>query len=144
MANRKNATDLFSLILAVRRVVREEFRNPSPEAANCSFVQFEGLHFLKEHRMSLASDLARHFRITPPAATFIIDGMAKSGLIKRDYDRKDRRAVRLTLTKKGEVFFHRVMKERASVFNKIFSVLTPREKKNLADILAKVAGQRRS
>ncbi len=143
MASRKNATDLFSLILAVRRVVREEFKNPTQESVHCSFVQFEALHYLKEHRMSLASDLARHFRITPPAATFIIEGMAKGGLIKRTFDRKDRRAVQLALTKKGEAFFRKVMKARESVFNKIFSVLTPREKAALAHILAKVAAKKK-
>lgn len=139
MQKSHDSTTLLSLMLGLKRVALEETRKTIRGLPHCSFIQFEALSYVKEKKSPLTSEVARHFLITPPAATFLTNGLVKSGLLERKFDLRDRRAVHLVLTKKGENMLREGTLERTKVFQKVFSVLSLKEKSDLSKILKKVA-----
>jgi DNA-binding MarR family transcriptional regulator len=65
--------------------------------------QFGVLASIKSDGGSLRPvDLALMLERSPNSVSMLIDRMVKAGLVKRTRDRKDRRAVNVTLTNKGE------------------------------------------
>lgn len=141
IANKENSSTLLSLMLSVKRAIQEEARRSMSGLPKCSFMQFETLAYVKEKKDPLTSDIARHFLITPPAATFLTNGLVKTALLARKFDTKDRRTVRLEITRKGEAMLHDNIRERKGVFKKVFSVLNAKERTELAKILKKVANR---
>jgi DNA-binding MarR family transcriptional regulator len=88
-------------------------------------------------------DVARHFRITPPAATLLIDGLVKEKFIARIVDAKDRRAVRVMLTPRGKAVIARGIMNRIKELKKIFAGLTAGERAQLIAILRKITKHNR-
>ena len=70
--------------------------------------------------------------------TLIIDRMEKEGLVKRVRDLKDRRALRLIITAKGEEKIKLGRKPARELQEKILSVLTPEELTTFAVLLRRV------
>ena len=83
-------------------------------------------------------DVAKHFHVTPPAATLLIDNLVREKLLTRLIDDKDRRSVQVSLTKKGKALFEKSMTQKEVQFKKIFGVLTPAERTQFAAILKKI------
>ncbi len=130
-------TRLVSLLFVIGRRMRDGSRNAAH--AGFSLLHFETLRYIKGHGRPLMHDLAAHLLITPPAATVLVDGFVKHGLVARELDRKDRRAVKLAITKKGEALFEKQIKRKMREMKKVFSVLSAKEQRQLAKILSKVA-----
>lgn len=66
-----------------------------------TYSQAQGLFHLEQHPRSLATDLARAFRITLPAVTQVVDRLVGKRLVERTENPKDRRQVLLSLTRAG-------------------------------------------
>ncbi|HEY5562316.1 MAG TPA: MarR family transcriptional regulator [Clostridiaceae bacterium] len=56
---------------------------------------------LEESNGSKVSDISRILKVAPPTVTLMITTMERKGYVKRIVDKNDRRAVSITLTKKG-------------------------------------------
>ena len=104
-----------------------------------SMLHFQTLRFIQERERPLMQDIARYLCITPPAATLLAEGLVKEGLVRRSFDTKDRRTVRLTLTKEGKSFLARGIRMRMKKIQELFAVLAPRERTALISILKKIA-----
>ncbi len=70
--------------------------------------------------------------------TMVIDNLEKSGLVNRKPDPSDRRAVLIHLTKKGREFISTFFPEHLSKIMDEFSVLSKKEKIELARICKKL------
>ncbi|GLJ62313.1 hypothetical protein GCM10017576_24430 [Microbacterium barkeri] len=93
------ARDLESIIVAAHaltRVAALETRNEAPAA------QWRTLAILRERGPLRIGELARLSRITQPGVTRLIGGMADAGLVAREPDPDDSRAVRVAATERGE------------------------------------------
>ncbi len=106
----------------------------------CSMLHFHTLRYVHERGKPLMRDLAAYLCVTRPAATLLIDGLVKDKLLRRVFDRSDRRAVRLALTRQGNAFLARGIRAKAAKFNEVLSVLTPHERAALVAISKKIAG----
>jgi MarR family 2-MHQ and catechol resistance regulon transcriptional repressor len=70
--------------------------------------------------------------------TMVIDNLQKHGLVEKVTDPNARRAVIISLTKKGKKFIQKVFPEHLNRIKKEFSVLSSKEKDQLAAICKKL------
>ncbi|MGC9602688.1 MAG: MarR family transcriptional regulator [Minisyncoccia bacterium] len=83
-------------------------------------------------------DVARHFNIKAPSATFLVEELVQAGLLERRTGTKDRRRVELIVTRKGKRTFKAFGVKRHAVLIKIFLPLEERDRKELNRILQKM------
>lgn len=89
------------------------------------------LHTLVKGRQ-LTSDLAKHFNVTNPTMTRIIDGLVDKGYVERQHARGDRRCIFLQLTEPGQDMGKRVEQH---FHDAIIQFLSPLNEEQLADIV---------
>src|SRR6266571_1832991 len=97
----ETARKLHSAALHLMRYVRAQdiaLGVPPAQLSALSVIVFGG-------KTSL-SDLAKAEQVRPPTMSRIIDGLVRSGLVKRETDKKDRRSVIITATEKGTRMMH--------------------------------------
>ena len=82
--------------------------------------------------------IADFLAITPPSATALIDHLVKEGYVARSADKSDRRAVYLTLTKRGETVMQQAVCGRYKIFKKLLGKITEKEQLGLLKILTKL------
>jgi len=92
----------------------------------------------EENHGSKVSDISRILKVAPPTVTLMISNMEQKGYVKRIEDKNDRRAVSITLTKKG-VDSVAVAKEAFSkAMNDLVEYLGEESSLQLAELLARV------
>ena len=102
------------------------------------FAQCQTLSFVAERQHPNMRDVARHFKIAAPSATFLVDELARGGLIKRRADSTDRRKIELELTAKGKTTLKTYMETRHKVLNRMFKALSESDRADLNRILTKI------
>lgn len=98
MSSVTDAQDLADILVAAHaltRVAALETRNEAPAA------QWRTLGILVSRGPMRIGDLAKQSRVTQPGITRLIGGMAEQGLVEREADPDDTRAVRVALTPRG-------------------------------------------
>jgi DNA-binding MarR family transcriptional regulator len=83
-------------------------------------------------------DLASLMERGPNSMSMLVDRMVKAGLVRRTRDRKDRRAVKVSLTSKGQKALEPATPARWELVRKILSPLSEKEKHALASLLERV------
>lgn len=83
-------------------------------------------------------DIAYSLKVSLPAASGLVDRLARLKMIRRIPDNQDRRVILIDLTKSGKKTVEDVGKKRKEVIEKIFSPLTSRERQNYLNILNKI------
>jgi len=83
-------------------------------------------------------DLASLMERGPNSMSMLVDRMVKAGLVRRTRDRKDRRAVKVSLTSKGEKALEPATPAGWKLVKKILSPLSEKEKDALASLLERV------
>lgn len=133
-----NLSELVSLMFVMGRLMRDKMQNTGNNEYCNSLLGFETLRYVKDNHHAYMKDVAKNFHVTPPAATLLIDNLVKGKLLVRMVDPKDRRSVRIGLTKKGKDLFEKAMAQKAGQFKKIFGPLSPAERTQFAAILKKI------
>jgi len=133
------AARIAASMFVIGRLMKEGFQKRNRAKPACSFLHLQTLRYVKEHKTPLMRDVANFLFITPPAATLLIDGLVKEGLLARVIDPKDRRTVRLRITKSGTTMFTRNSHEALAQIAEIFSALDGKEQATLVTLLEKVA-----
>jgi MarR family transcriptional regulator, organic hydroperoxide resistance regulator len=108
------------------------------KTSDLTMVQFEALILIKHNPDIQMKDLAEHFSITMPSATSLIDKLIEMKYAGRKNDIKDRRIVKIHLTKQGEKLLHEAMKQRETKINRLLSSLSKNDKEDLLRILETV------
>ncbi len=85
----------------------------------------------------LVSELARYSGNNLPAASRVIDRMEKNGLLRREMDKEDRRAVRVFLTTEAEKLSE-LIDFYQEVNDQLMMGFTQKEKKQLFEMLERV------
>ena len=83
-------------------------------------------------------DLALTLERSPNSVSMLIDRMVKAGLVRRTRDRKDRRAVNVTLTGKGAKALEPAAPAEWEFIQKILLTLTDEDRHALANMLETV------
>jgi len=101
--------------------------------------QFAVLASVKSDGGSLRPvDLALMLERSPNSVSMLIDRMVKAGLVRRTRDRKDRRAVNVTLTGKGAKALEPAAPADWKFIQRILLTLTDEDKQALANMLETV------
>ncbi len=140
--DRHEASRLAVLMFTIGRLTREGFHKKNRTKPACSLLHLQTLRYVKEKKRPLMRDVAEFLFITPPAATFLIDGLVKEGLLARIIDSEDRRTVRLRITAAGNELFTRASRDAMREIAEVFSVLGAKERSELVALLEKVAKPR--
>lgn len=83
-------------------------------------------------------DLALMLERSPNSVSMLIDRMVKAGLVRRTRDRRDRRAVKVTLTGKGEKALEPAAPADWEFIQRILLTLPDDDKRDLTDTLETV------
>ncbi len=97
------------------------------------------LYFIANNSKVVMKDIADLFGITPPSATSLVNGMVKSGLIKRSARETDRRVVQLKITSKGSSLLTTGFAHFKKRIRQALSSLTSQERKMLFGIMKKLS-----
>ena len=80
-------------------------------------------------------DIALFLERAPNSMSMLVDRMVKAGLVRRTRDRKDRRAVFVSLTHKGEEAVEPAIPAAWEFVNRLLSVVSYDDQRALADTL---------
>ncbi len=103
-----------------------------------SVPQFLLMSFLHSKNLMKMKDIAKELNVTMPAATGIVDRMVSMEMLKRMYDEKDRRAIYIALTDKGEKTLGEIRSRRRKAIESVFGKLTEKERNAYVSVLQKV------
>lgn len=84
-------------------------------------------------------ELADRLLVTGGNITGIIDRLERDGYVHRERDKNDRRVVRALLTEKGFELYKSLLPRYKEIINRINSALTFPERKQLQQLLKKLA-----
>jgi len=110
----------------------------SSKEAQVSMVQLQTLHFLKQHPHSPMRKVAEYLGVELPSATSLVEKLVKTNIVERHTDEEDRRLVKISLTKKGDLLMAKAVEERRKNIEKVLSQLSSGDKKQLLTILKKL------
>lgn len=105
------------------------------EHSHLTMLQCQALECVKKKKNAHMADIAEHFATTMPTATALIDKLIAAKLVKRENDVKDRRIVKIFMTKLGDRFLHQVIKRKSEKMGKVLSYLSEQDKLELLRIL---------
>lgn len=109
------------------------------EHSHLTMLQCQALECVKKKKNAHMADIASHFATTMPTATALIDKLIAAKLVKRENDVKDRRVVKIFMTKLGDKLLHQVIKRKSEKMGKVLSYLSDQDKVELLRILGVIA-----
>lgn len=121
-------------------VIRGFLRKQTDELAKgkISIPQYLVLDFIFSNGVQKMSRLAKEMAVSLPAMSGLIERLHRLGLVKRMYDSKDRRVIKITLTVKGQGVVIKIRTQREKIISKIFGQIAAEERKEYLRILTKV------
>jgi len=125
---------LFKLVKDFKGTMSDSFKH-----SHLTMLQCEAMLCIKQHKQAHMGDIASHFATTMPTATALIDKLIGTKYVKRENDVKDRRIVRINLTKAGEKLLSEATKQKTSKMDKLLSYLSKQDKLELLRILKVLA-----
>ncbi|MCL2330421.1 MAG: MarR family winged helix-turn-helix transcriptional regulator [Phycisphaerae bacterium] len=108
------AQDILATITILLRVVRDQMRQH--RRAELSVPQFRSLIYVHVMPQATLSDLAEHIGISLPAASRLVAGLVRRGLLRRQQRQDNRRCVQLTLTQRGREAYQSAHEKTCQAF----------------------------
>jgi DNA-binding MarR family transcriptional regulator len=88
------------------------------------------------------TELADHLGIVPRSVTTVVDALEEAGLVRRETDPHNRRAIRLHLTGRGMAVREEMRQARRQAAEDLFAPLAAEDRKALGELLSLLdAGQ---
>lgn len=84
------------------------------------------------------NDFAENYRIKPSTLTGIIERLEKKGLVRRQRDKLDRKAVYLFSTSQGKEIVKKHIEEDQLFFSSMLSTLEPEEKLHFINLVKRI------
>ena len=103
-----------------------------------SLPQFVVLFTLSQHGPQKMSFLAKQISVSLPAISGLVDRLHKLGMIRRIYEAKDRRVIKIDLSSKVKDLVQDTIQQRLKMISSIFSTIKPQEREAFLDILKKI------
>ena len=103
-----------------------------------SVPQFVLLNLVSHFNKMKMNEIARHLKVSLPAATGLVDRLVGMDMIERSGDEKDRRVIYISLTQKGSQILKKVMDTRKQAITEIFGNLTDEERTAYLQIIKKL------
>jgi len=121
-------------------LIRESVRRGADEVTKgvITVPQMLILEILNKKEEYIMSELAEALSITTSAATGLIDRMIKLNLVTRLRGEKDRRIVKVNITRKGENTIARIIEQRRRMIADTFGKISKKEREKYLEIMEKV------
>jgi len=84
------------------------------------------------------TELADRLGIVPRSLTTVIDALEEAGLVRREIDPRNRRAILVRLTERGGAVRDDLRDARRDAAEGLFAPLTAEDRKTLADLLTRL------
>lgn len=101
-------------------------------------AQVRILYFVQHRGSVTMKEIAESMDATGGAATQLVEGVVRAGLLERSVEREDRRKVHIVLSHKGEKKFAQFRKDHLAWVAKLLSPLSDRELEQLIAVQKKV------
>jgi DNA-binding MarR family transcriptional regulator len=101
-------------------------------------AQFRALRVLRRDGVQRLSELSDHLRIAARSTTEVVDALESRGLVQRQPDPGDRRAILVELTEHGTTVLDAIREARGSEAERVFTRLSQADQDDLARILRKL------
>lgn len=101
--------------------------------------QMHALIFIRERKGITMKELAHAFQVTSPSATALVDRLQGMGLVRRKHDSRNRKLVRLFITKDGEKVLRRKMAFTKQMIAGMLAGLSSGDQTTLLSLLRKVS-----
>jgi len=107
-------------------------------AQSCDVGSLEraGMLFRLKGGPCRAGRLAQHAKLSPSAITEIVEGLEREGLVRREADAEDRRAVRVALTPDGRRHLQRFEHAAAIALGERLATLTSAQRQRIRAALS--------
>ena len=130
----KSTDTIIDLAFRLSRIMRQRmFKMRSISHVN--MIQLHTLAWIAESRGVTMKELAEHLKISSPSATVFVQRLVVMRLLQRFEDPKNRKLVRLKISRKGQALCREHMQTAQSALRKIFSIISPSDQRDLARIL---------
>lgn len=96
-----------------------------------NYSQAQVLFYVARHPGALMSEAARSFGITLSAVTQVVDRLEAKGFLQRTEAPRDRRQVRLFLTREGERLARELEELQVKGLARVLARLTPADRKDV-------------
>jgi DNA-binding MarR family transcriptional regulator len=87
------------------------------------------------------TELADRLDIVPRSLTTVVDALEEAGLVRREIDPRNRRAILLRLTEQGGVARDQLREARRRAADELFAPLAAEDRKVLGELLARLASR---
>ncbi|MEB3222168.1 MAG: MarR family transcriptional regulator [Candidatus Sericytochromatia bacterium] len=104
--------------------------------ANLTMPQLYALDTIARLHRSKMSPLAERLGLSMGASSTLVDRLATRGLVQRDADAADRRAVYVSLSEKGQRLLEEARQARTELLHRVFAQLEPGVRATLATSLS--------
>jgi DNA-binding MarR family transcriptional regulator len=84
------------------------------------------------------TELADHLGIAPRSVTTVVDALEEAGLVRREVDPRNRRAIRLHLTDRGIAVRDELRQARRQAAEDLFAPLSAADRKALGELLSQL------
>ena len=128
---------LHDLMQAVMRGMLQSERNALTRGV-ISVPQFWALTHIHDHPGCSMHQLASALDLRLSSATGLADRLVRMNLVQRERAARDRRVVQVTLTTEGRRLLRQIHQQKRTCARRIFSPLTPDERREYLRILRKV------
>lgn len=118
-----NIDQLITSLFQLGRNLRKFPEKKSSKKPALSMLQTHTLMYIKNKNSPTMSEIAEQFGVALPTATKLVERLVNSNLIERSPDKKDRRIIRMNLTKKGGKTLQEMRKRKNNQLKKILSLL---------------------
>lgn len=103
-----------------------------------TFPQYVALEVLDTAKPLKMKSIAKTLHISLPAVTGLVSRLVAMKMVKRTYDRGDRRVIFIVLTAKGKKIIEQTRTARKKIIAEIFGVLSESERRTYLGILQKI------
>src|SRR5580692_10175126 len=88
------------------------------------------------------TELADQLGIVPRSVTTVVDALEQAGLVRREIDPRNRRAIRLHLTDRGSAVRDDMREARRQAAEDLFAPMPEGDRKTLTELLTRLAEDR--
>ncbi|MCK5567597.1 MAG: MarR family transcriptional regulator [Actinomycetia bacterium] len=141
MDNRKKTIEeITEALYSIRRRIASEMHHLFDEM-KITHPQWIVLHHVKKSGMINIKDLAKLLDITSSAATQIVDGLVKKGLLLRKRNKEDRRILNIELSAIARDKFDSIKSASFNTLSTLFDALDDEELQNYRDLNNKIVSR---
>jgi MarR family transcriptional regulator, multiple antibiotic resistance protein MarR len=126
-------SDLLTTHSLFIKLVRQGWRRKGP--SDFSVLHFHILGVLLHSGTLSVSEIGKRLHVSKPNMTPLIERLVQEGMVIRNPEPKDRRVIKIALTKKGRGLMESGRKRMQGEMEKVFRVFTDGEMKRFSEAL---------